>query len=298
MPGPETRARVRTDQTTDRPDGLSVCIITLNEQDRLPRCLDSVSFADELIVVDSGSKDETAAVARERGARVVKRAFEGFVIQKNFAISLARFEWVLVIDADEVVTPELARAIQEVTGRDDVQANGPVAYRVARMSYYLGRWIRHSGWYPDYNIRLFRRGFASFEGGTVHETVVPMGPVATLPGHLEHYSYGDISDHLARIDAYSTLLAQDKHRRGKRSSIPWAITKSCSKFFLTYVYRLGFLDGYAGLVIAVLGAYYNFLKYVKLWELNHGLRRFRPIVDPAKLARDAAEVEIRMLERS
>jgi len=148
-----------------------------------------------------------------------------------------------------------------------------VAYRVPRMTYYLGKWIRRCGWFPDYNIRLFRNGVAHFEGGTVHERPAIQGSVGTLTGHLEHYSYGNISDHLIRMDQYSTLIAEDKFKRGKSSSPLLAIYKSISKFFLIYVWKRGFLEGRAGFVIAVLGGYYNFLKYIKLWEIRQGFRK-------------------------
>lgn len=266
--------------------GISACIITLNEEDNLPRCLQSIEeLADEIVVLDSGSNDRTVDIAHEFQARVFRRDFDGYVNQKNHIISLVRHEWILVIDADEVITPGLANEIKNIIQRVDP----PVAYRIPRMSFYLGRWIRHSGWYPDYNIRLFRAGCGVFQGGTVHETVIPIGPVGTLQNHLEHYSYGDISDHLLRIDQYSTLIAQDKHSHGKRSSIVWAVVKSFSKFCLTYFYRLGFLDGRAGLVIAVMAGYYNFLKYVKLWELNRGLRKFRTMPEPPPVAPEDVE---------
>ncbi|MCB1175169.1 MAG: glycosyltransferase family 2 protein [Leptospiraceae bacterium] len=256
-----------------KPRGISACVITLNEAERIGRCLQSLSFADEIIVTDSGSRDETVSLARAFGARVWVRNFDGYVNQKNFCISKARFQWIIVVDADEIVPPELAREIQESVAEGETRYH---AFRLPRMSHYLGRWIRYSGWYPDYNIRLFQNGLARFQGGTVHEFVVPDGPVGTMQNHLEHYSYRDISDHLARIDTYSTLIAQDKFQKGRRSSIIWAMLKGLGKFCITWFYRGGFLDGRAGLVIAVLGSYYNFLKYVKLWELNRGLRSMRP----------------------
>ncbi len=247
---------------------MSACIITLNEARRLPRCLKSLPFADEIVILDSGSVDHTREIARKAGALVFERKFTGFVEQKNALVRKARGDWILVIDADEVVTPGLASEIEKV-----IESSHPnSAFRIPRMSYYLGRWIRFSGWYPDYNIRLFKKGSGSFQGGTVHEEYVARGSIGTLKNHLEHYSYENISHHLLRIDQYSTLIAQDKYKRGEHSTIIWAIIKSISKFLLTYIYRGGFMDGRAGLVIAVMGGYYNFLKYVKLWELGRGYR--------------------------
>jgi len=248
------------------PGGLSVCIITFNEEKRLPDCLKSVSFADEIIVVDSGSSDRTREIAADAGARVSIRPFDGYVSQKNHTIALAKMKWVFVIDADEILTPELRSEI--IRGLGQNQEEAPVAYRVPRMTNYMGRWIRHSGWYPDYTIRLFQANKASFMGDTVHERANSQGKAGTLKNHLEHFSYNTISDHLKRIDQYSTLIAREKFKRGRKSSVGWALAKSVSKFFLMYVYKLGFLDGRQGLVIAVLGAYYNFLKYIKVWELQ------------------------------
>lgn len=255
-------------RSSKKTEGITACIITLNEEHRLPACLDSLDFVDEIIVVDSGSVDRTRKIARQYGAHVYQRKFTGFVQQKNYAVSLASRDWILVVDADEVVTPGLREEILSVRNQGTLRA-----FRLPRMSYYLGRWIRHSGWYPDYNVRFFRKNYAIFVGGTVHERAKAEGPVGTFKNHLEHFSYRNISDHLIRIERYSTLIAQDKYRRGKSSSITWAIGKSISKFFLTYIYRFGFLDGQAGIVIAVLAGYYNFLKYAKLWELNTGRRK-------------------------
>ncbi len=249
---------------------LSVCIIALNEELRLPRCLESLSFADEIVVLDGGSVDGTIKLAKSYPrVRVEKRRFDDFVRQKNHVISLAKYPWILVVDADEVVTPALRDEISQVIG-NNISAEG---YRVPRMTFYLGKWIKHCGWFPDYNIRLFRRGRARFEGGTVHEKVAVDGTIGTLKGHLQHHSYRTTSDHLIRMDQYSTLLAEDKFLKGKRSGPLLAGYKSLSKFLLIYFWKLGFLDGRPGFVIAVMGAYYNFLKYIKLWELRRGLRK-------------------------
>lgn len=275
MPAKSNQTSLASEVTKESKDfkrGISACIITLNEEERLPRCLQSVSFVDEIIVIDSGSKDRTVEIAESFNAQVIEREFDGYVNQKNHAIKMATHKWVLVIDADEVVSSKLASQIQMAAAEDETRFT---AFRIPRISFYLGRWIRYSGWYPDYNIRLFKNNSASFHGGTVHETVIPNGPTGTLKAHLEHYSYHDISDHLERIDTYSTLIAQDKFQKGRKSGIIWAILKGCSKFLLTYFYRRGILDGRAGLIIAVLGSYYNFLKYAKLWELNRGLRNMK-----------------------
>lgn len=253
------------------PGGISACIITLNEEKRLERCLKSLAFVDEIVVVDSGSVDKTVKIAKKYGARVLVRKFDGFVNQKNHAIRSTKKKWILSIDADEVISESLKNEILAAlhdSNPEGIKKKFSSAYRFPRLSYYLGRWIYHCGWYPEYKTRLFLRNRAKFTGGTVHEILETDDPVATLQGPLLHYSYSNISDHLKRIDQYSTLIAEDKYSRNQKSSVAKAILKSFSKFLITYIYHRGFLDGRAGLVISVLGSYYNFLKYIKLWELN------------------------------
>lgn len=251
---------------------LSACVIAQNESARIERCLRSLQFADELIVLDGGSNDNTMDIARRCGAAVFERSFDNFINQKNHVISLAQGEWVLVVDADEVVSPALAEEVRACLRAP----SGRVAFWIPRMSFYLQRWIRHCGWYPEYKLRLFRRGEGQFVGDTVHEGVEFHGPSAKLRAHLEHYSYESISDHLARIHRYSSAIAQQKYDRGRRSSVLWAILKSISKFWITFIYHRGFMDGRAGLVISVLAGYYNFLKYIKLWELAWQTKHGRP----------------------
>lgn len=224
----------------------------------------ALDFATEIVVLDSGSTDATRKLAKKAGARVYEKSFQGFVEQKNAAIALATSDWILSLDADEIVSPALARELQAVA-----QSSGTAdAYRIPRLTFYLGRWIRYSGWFPDYNVRFFRRGSGAFVGGTVHEQFQTRGTVGLLRNPLLHYSYDRIASHIERMNQYSDLIARDKFKRGQRSTPLWALAKSISKFVLTYFYRLGFLDGRPGFVIAVLAAYYNFLKYIKLWELG------------------------------
>lgn len=255
--------------------GLSVCIITLNEERSLPRCLASVAFADEIVVVDSGSTDNTQRIAKRAGARVLQREFDGYIAQKNFALDQARRRWVLIVDADEVVPEDLAQEIQAIVHASEQSRPVFRVYRAPRLTFYLGRWIQHSGWFPDFNIRFFERGAARMQGGAVHETGATEFPVGTLRRPLEHYSYAGISDHLRRIDRYTTLVAQDRFQKGKRSGPIEALFRGIGKFLVTYILRGGFLDGRAGLVLAVMGGYYNFLKYAKLWELCRGFPDYR-----------------------
>lgn len=250
---------------------LSACVIAQNEESRLERCLSSLFFADEIVLVDGGSTDGTPALAERLGATVHFRNFDTFIAQKNHAVELAGGDWILGIDADEVVSPELAAEVRSrIAEADQLGLN---AFWIPRMSFYLGQWIRHCGWYPEWKLRLFRKGSGHFVGDAVHERVEFVGQSRRLRHHIQHYSYASISDHLKRIDRYSTAVAEQKHARGRRSGVVWAILKSISKFWITYVYHLGFLDGRAGLVVSVLAGYYNFLKYIKLWELRRAERR-------------------------
>lgn len=263
----ESRSNLSAGMKRKLKPGISACIITFNEEKRLPRCLHSLSFVDEIIILDSYSRDGTVQIAKKYGAKIYQRNFTGYVDQKNHAIQLASFEWILVIDADEVVTDNLKNEIIEIIKNRKVVN---YAYKIPRITYYLGKWIKHSGWYPDYTSRLFQNGTSEFKGGKVHERLCVNGKTGKLKNRLEHYSYQNISQHLLRIEEYSTLIAMDKHENGEKASVPWAVAKSITKFVITYFLKFGFLDGSAGLVISVMAGYYNFLKYAKLWELQRG----------------------------
>lgn len=246
---------------------LSVCVITRDEEDRIGDCLASVAWADERIVVDSGSTDRTAAVAREHGARVIERPWPGYPAQKNFALGEAVSDWVLSLDADERVSPELADELRAFLAAPPA---GVVAASVPRLTRYLGRWIRRGGWYPDRKVRLARRGAARWEGGDLHERLVPDGPTARLRGDLLHHTYRDVADHLRRIDRYSTEAARGLHARGtgRAAAAAGLVLKPPAKFLAMYVLKGGFLEGMPGFIVAALGGYYVFLRYAKLWELH------------------------------
>jgi glycosyltransferase involved in cell wall biosynthesis len=244
---------------------LSVCVITLNEEDRIGDCLASVAWADEIVVVDSGSSDRTVEVARERGARVIARAWPGYAAQKNFALEQATSDWVLSLDADERVGPELAGEIQALIAGAPA---GTAGASVPRRTFYLGRWITHGGWYPDRKVRLVRRGKGRWVGEHLHERLLAEGAVAALRGDLLHYTYRDLSDHLRTIDRFTTEAARGMQARGRRGALAGMLLQPPAKFVKMYLLRLGFLDGAAGFLVAVLGGYYVFLKYAKLWELQ------------------------------
>jgi glycosyltransferase involved in cell wall biosynthesis len=259
---------------------ISVCIITFNEEDNLAKCLAHLTFADEILVVDSGSSDKTLEIAKKHNAKVSYRKFDNYINQKNFALSLAQYDWVLALDADEVVSPELQKELELLTESDFQKYS---AFAIPRLTYYLKRWIYHSGWYPNYQIRLFHKNQGRFAGILVHETVEIKGNAKKLRQPLYHYSYKSISDHLSFIDRYSTLFAIEKYKIGKRSGLVKAVVKANYKFFYMYFVRLGFLDGASGFVIAILGGYYNFIKYLKLYELEREEKSISPllvVVDP------------------
>ena len=242
---------------------ISVCIITLNEERNLPRLLESVrGIVDEIVVVDSGSMDRTAAIAQEHGGRFEFRKWTHYGEQKNHAAALATSEWILSLDADEVLGSELQSALLDWKKRTPQFE----VYEVARKTWYLGEWIRHSGWYPDFKKRLYRKGSAQF-AGSLHESLQYDGPVGKLAGDLLHYTIHAFAEHEANVEKYSTLAARNMHEQGRRHwrgalwlATPWS-------FFHTYVVRAGFLDGYRGWLIARMAAKTVRLKYAKLGQL-------------------------------
>jgi len=245
---------------------LSVIIITKNESRHIGACLDSVAFADEIIVLDSGSTDDTCEIARARGAQVhASHDWPGFGPQKNRALDLATGQWVLSIDADERVTSELAADIQRT-----LAAPKRDAYRIARLSEFDGRQMRHTGWWPDYVLRLFRRGTARFTDAAVHEKLQTHdgGEPGTLKGHFLHYPYENIAALLHKVNRYSSDAAAMMHQRGKRTSALGALGHGLWTFIRIYLMRRGFLDGRQGLIVACAGAAGSFFRYAKLIELQ------------------------------
>ncbi|HNR13892.1 MAG TPA: glycosyltransferase family 2 protein [Thermodesulfobacteriota bacterium] len=247
---------------------VSVCIITYNEEKNIRACLESVRWADEIIVVDSFSNDATVSICSEYTHNVMQRSWPGHVEQKNFAIDQATGDWILGLDADERVSPELAEEIKAVLAGHDQGADG---FSFPRHSFYLGRWINHGGWYPDAKIRLFKRGLARWGGKNPHDKVILGGKVGYLHGELRHYVYRNISHQLQTVDSFSSITADGFFSEGKRFNLGYLVFRPCFKFLETYVWRRGFLDGLPGFVIAVISSYYVFLKYAKLWEKEKGL---------------------------
>ena len=239
---------------------LSAIVITRNEAGNIGDCLDSVAFCDERIVVDSGSDDDTVSIAKARGASVHYHPFEGFGRQKAAALSHATGDWVFVIDADERVTPALAAQIQDAVVRP-----GADGYEMPRLSTFCGRPMRHSGWYPDYILRLFRRGKAGISDDLVHERVICDGPVARLTEPLLHFPVDRLEAALSRVDRYSTANAEMLIRSGRQVSFASGIVYGLFTFFKVYVLRAGFLDGREGFLLAVANAEGTYYKYMKAW---------------------------------
>jgi glycosyltransferase involved in cell wall biosynthesis len=236
-------------------------VIALNAAAQLPECLASVAFADEVVVVDSGSSDGTAQVASRYGARVIVKEWLGFGRQKQFAVEQAMHDWVLCLDADERVSPELAASLVRTLDAPDA----PV-YRMARRNRFLGRWLRHGEGYPDWSARLFDRRQARWSDDAVHEKVLG-APVGTLGGDLLHESAQDLSSYLEKQNRYTTLAAQELHRRGHRASLVDLAFSPLARFLKYYLLRLGFLDGMPGLVHISIGCMNSFMKYAKLADL-------------------------------
>ena len=244
---------------------LSAIIIALNEARNIAGCLDTLAFCDERIVVDGGSTDATAQIAQGKGARVISRDFEGFGAQKGFALAQSTGEWVLSIDADERVTPALAQEIRNAVATGTVDC-----YELPRRSTFCGRVMDHSGWSPDYVLRLFRRDRAYFSADLVHERVVCDGTIARLNESLMHDPVHRLEDALSRMDRYSTAGAEQLLATGQNVSFMSGISHGLWTFFRTYVLRAGFLDGREGFLLAVANAEGTFYRYMKAWLKGRG----------------------------
>lgn len=262
----ETSAEAGTERklvsgSTRKP--VSVTIVAHNEAKRIGACVDSVSWADEIIVIDAGSTDGTREICQKRGALVLQHPWQGYAAQKNFAISKASHSWILSLDADERVSPELAEEILSVLSGD-----APVAgYRVPRKNIFFGRWLRHGDLWPDYQIRLFRRDAGVFREKSVHESVVVQGRVDVLSSPLEHYSYDSLFDFFQRQVKYARLSAEDLFSRGERPGIGDFVIRPLWRFFKSYILKMGLRDGVNGLWVSVGSACYVFMRAAFLWEL-------------------------------
>ncbi|MGH7830079.1 MAG: glycosyltransferase family 2 protein, partial [Candidatus Binatia bacterium] len=244
---------------------VSAIVVCFNEEDNIRRCLRSLAWCDEIVVVDSFSTDRTVEICREYTDRVIQRAWAGYRDQKAFAHSQATRDWVFLVDADEEVPPELRDEVREALRR---YGDRYAAFSVPRLVRYLGRWWWRGGWYPDYDIRVFRRKRATWGGLDPHERILIDGKVLRLKHPLHHYTYRDITDHLRRVNHFTTVSS--KELRDQRRRWKWMdnLCRPAARFFRSYVWKRGFLEGFPGFFIAATAAIYVFLKYAKLLELR------------------------------
>ncbi len=243
---------------------LSLCVITRDEEQRLARCLASAAFAADIVVLDSGSTDRTVAIAQAAGARTFVEPFRGHVAQKARAVELAEHDWVLCLDADEELSPELAAAVRAVLAGEP----GAAGFELARKTSYVGRFIEHCGWWPEWRLRLFDRRQGGWTGADPHDRVEVRGRVGRLDGALWHYAYRDVAHHLEKVNRYTTTMAQGLAQRGVAFRWRDLLVRPPARFLRMFVVRRGFLDGARGFLLATIGAFYVFLKYAKLWELK------------------------------
>ncbi len=241
---------------------ISVAIITLNEEENIRACLESVLWADEILVSDSGSADRTVEICKEYGAKVFKDEWSGFGRQKNLIAGRAKNDWILNIDADERVTHDLKKEIESILSSD---YDG---YFIPRKNFFGSRWIKYCGWHPDYNLRLYKKERGYFNERGVHEAVQIKGRAGFLKNPLEHYTYRDISDYLKRMDRYSTLAAEEMLKNGKTAGLLDLVLRPSFTFLKMFFLQKGFLEGYRGVVLSGLYSSYTFAKYAKLWEMS------------------------------
>jgi len=242
---------------------ISVVIITKNEAKHIRNCLGSVRWADEIIVVDSGSTDETAEIAKSMGAQVFYHKWEGYVQQREFAIQQTSSEWILVIDADEVVTSELKKEIQSRVGKE--VCNG---YYINRLNHFLRHQVKHCGWYPDKILRLFRKDKVKLPAVSIHEGFIVEGEIKNLHGFLLHFSYDSLQEYFEKMNRYTSLEVQDKLKRISNRSIKWydLIFHPFSRFIRMYFVKEGYKDGVIGLTVCIVSTIYLFVLYAKMWE--------------------------------
>lgn len=243
---------------------LSVTIITRNEAANISEAVKSVAWADDILVVDCGSTDATVVTAETLGARVLYRDWSGFAEQKNFAADQAAHDWILSIDADERVTPALADEVRQVLASEPPHAG----YRIPRISWYLDRWIRTTDWYPNLQLRLYHRRRGRWNARRVHESVHVDGTSGSLRHPLEHRPYRDVTHHVETMNRYTSLAAQEMFDEGRRGGVGSLLTLPAAAFVRNYILRRGFIQGSTGFAISSLNAYYVFLKFLKLWELQ------------------------------
>lgn len=253
---------------------ISAFIIAFNEEDQIEACVRSVLFCDEVLVIDSFSTDRTVQIAESLGARVVQRTWPGYREQKAFGLATSTHEWVLNLDADERVTPGLQSEILGILRAEKGGTSGRIdGYYINRVVFYLGRWWRLGGWYPEYRLRFFRKSTVTWGGIDPHEKPIVDGRTSYLKGELEHYTYHNLDEQFQRLHSLSTLAAREDYKRGKRASLFRLLVNPLLRVLKFYVVKRGYREGQAGLIVAVAEGYYTFMKYAKLWEHEFNERR-------------------------
>lgn len=247
---------------------ITATVITFNEEHNITAALESLSWADEIVVVDSESADQTVAIAKRFTDRVFVRPWPGYSAQKNFAAEQSTNDWIFSLDADERVSPELLKEILALKGNANPVSSA--AFEMPRFTFYLGRWIKHCGWRPDHKTRLYDRSRARWRGEFVHETLEVDGNISRLAGDILHYTVRDAAEHHQRMDRYTTLAASQNYLQGKRATLASLLVSPTAVFLRSYIFKLGFMDGIPGLAIARFAAHYEFLKNLKLWEQEKG----------------------------
>lgn len=245
--------------------GVSAVIMARDEAENIEAAIESLRFADQIVVVDTGSSDNTIELARKAGAEIHSINFDGFGSSKNKALEFCNGDWIFFLDADERVSPELAQSIVEGI-MNNAQFDG---YAVNRLSYFLGKPVRRSGWFPDYVLRLFKKGRGRFSDRLVHERVELKGVAGKLNGLLHHYSYENLDQYIEKLNVYSSLNAGEMYKNGRKWHLPDLIVHPAATFVKMYILKAGFLDGVNGLLLAILSSYHVFVKYVKLRQLHH-----------------------------
>lgn len=245
---------------------ISAIIITQNEERCIEPCLKSLTWVDELIVVDGGSTDATIEIAKKYTSKLYSNPWPGFFEQRQYALSKVTKDWVISLDADEELSVELYNEIQRILSSNNCDVNG---FKVARLSQYLGKWIYHGEWYPDWQLRLFRRSEAYVEGKFVHESFMVKGETNTLPGHIKHNSYRGVKDHFLRMRLYSTLMALRIDSEGVKWSLYNALMDPVTRGWKNYITQRGYLEGYRGIIINVIIVYYRIRTHTQLFSLQY-----------------------------
>ena len=248
---------------------ISAFVVCANEDRNIARCLESVRWCDEILVIDSGSTDKTQEIAARYTDRIMYRKWQGYVEQKRFGLEQCRCDWVLNLDADEEVSEQLRNEIVEKLTLDKAsQLAGVNGFQVNRVVFYLGKWWRRGLWYPEFRLRVCRRSATTWGGEDPHEKASVEGVVERLKGELHHYTYSDIRDHVARLNSHSSSAAQSMFKRGKRATLRHITLSPLLRIFKCLVLKRGVLEGTRGFIVAMLEGYYVFLKYIKLLELE------------------------------